>query len=272
MNYIDMHTHSTASDGKYSPSKLVDYAVKKGLSGIAITDHDTINGIHEAIQRSNKYKNFTVIPGIELSCEYNNEEVHILGYMLNYKINSLQNTLKELKNERNDRAIKIINKLKELGYTMSYSELLEITGKGIIGRPHIAQVLVEKKYVKTQEEAFEFFLEKGALAYIPRKKLTPTDAIDIIKKANGFAVVAHPGLLKHTKTLYHLIKIGIDGIEVYHSDHTKYQSLRYLEIARKYNLLITGGSDFHSPPNNDKYHGDLGSIKVPLENINILSL
>lgn len=270
MDFIDMHTHSNASDGIYTPSELVDYAIKKGLSGISITDHDTVDGIKEAVQRAKQYKNFKLIPGIELSSEHNNEEVHILGYMLDYNMNSLKNILNNLKDQRNTRAIKIINKLKYLDYKITYEDVSKIAKKGVIGRPHIAQALVEKGYAKTKEEAFKNFLVKGALAYVPRQKLTPTDAIDIIKKAKGLVVIAHPGLLKSIDTLYFLIGLGIDGIEVYHSDHTIYQSSMYFKIAKENNLIITGGSDFHYPPDKNNYHGDLGSIKVPLKYVEIL--
>ncbi len=270
MDFIDMHTHSNASDGMYTPSELVDYAIEKGLSGISITDHDTVDGVEEAVQRGKQYKNFKVIPGIELSSEYNSEEVHILGYMLDYNMNSLQSILNNLKDQRNNRAIKIINKLKGLDYSISYEDVLKIAKKGVIGRPHIAQALVEKGYVKTKEEAFKNFLVKDALAYIPRQKLTPIHAIDIIKKAKGFAVIAHPGLLKSIDTLYFLIRLGIDGIEVYHSDHTIHQSSMYFKIAKEHNLIITGGSDFHYPPNKNNYHGDLGSVKVPSKYVEIL--
>lgn len=270
MNYIDMHTHSTASDGVYSPSKLIHYAIQKGLAGIAITDHDTTDGIEEAIQYAETYKDFIIIPGVELSTEHNNEEIHILGYMIDYKMNYLTQILNNLKHERRDRAHKIISKLNQIGLGISYQDVQHIAGQGTIGRPHIARALIQKGYVESNEEAFTKYLSKGCHAYVPRQKLTPADAIDIIKKAGGFSVAAHPGLLDSLETLYYLIDMGIDGIEVYHSDHNPNQSRKYLDIAKKHGLIITGGSDFHHPPNNNKYHGDLGSVKVPLENIQLL--
>ncbi len=267
MNFIDMHTHSTASDGLYTPSALVDYAIEKGLSGIAITDHDTIDGIEEAIKRATQYNGFIIVPGIELSAEYNNEEVHILGYMIDYKMESFKDILKNLQERRNDRARKIIKKLNTIGFDINYEDILGITQKGAIGRPHIARILVAKGYVKNNEEAFEKYLVKGCPAYVPREKLSPEDAIDIIKMSGGFSVIAHPGLLNAKATLDYLLGLNIDGIEVYHSDHTLDMSKEYLEIAKKNNLLITGGSDFHFPPSSSNHHGDLASIKIPLKNI-----
>lgn len=271
MKFIDMHTHSTFSDGVYSPSRLVDYAIEKGLSGIAITDHDTVDGIEEAIKRASIYKDFIIIPGVELSTEYNNEEVHILGYMINYKMEYLLKILQHLQDARSNRAVKIINKLKKLGIKINYEDIIKIAGDGVVGRPHIARSLIKKGYVQTVKEAFIEYLAKGALAYVPKQKLTPKCAINIIKKAGGFSVAAHPGLLKSETVLNYLIGLGINGIEVYHSKHTIEQSKKYLELAKKYNLIITGGSDFHYPPKGNKHDSDsdddLGSIRVPLESI-----
>ncbi len=267
MKFIDMHTHSTFSDGVYSPSKLVDYAIKKGLSGIAITDHDTVDGIEEAMKRAAIYEDFIVIPGIELSAEYNNEEVHILGYMINYKMEYLLKILQRLQDTRDNRAVKIIYKLRKLEIKISYKDVVKMAGDGTIGRPHIARSMIQKGYVQTVEEAFVKYLAKGALAYVPKHRLTPICAINIIRKAGGFSIVAHPGLLKSESILNYLIDIGIDGIEVYHSKHSIEQSKKYLKLAKKYNLFITGGSDFHYPPEDNKHDGDLGSVKVPLESV-----
>lgn len=267
MKFVDMHTHSVFSDGIYSPSKLVDYAIQKGLSGIAITDHDTVDGIEEAKKRANIYEDFIIIPGVELSAEYNNEEVHILGYMINYKTKYLLNILQRLQETRSNRVIKMIDKLKKIGIKANYEDVVKIAGDGAIGRPHIARYLVQNGYVQTIGEAFIKYLAKGAPAYVPKHKLTPACAIDIIRKAGGVPVAAHPGLLKSETILNYLIDIGIDGIEVYHPKHTAEQSEKYLKLAQKYNLFITGGSDFHYPPKNCRDDADLGSVKVPLESI-----
>ena len=267
MKFIDMHTHSTFSDGIFSPSELVDYAVKKGLSGIAITDHDTVDGIEEAMERASIYKGFIVIPGVELSTEYNNEEVHVLGYMIDYRMEYLLRILKYLQDTRNNRAIKIIDKLKKMGIKINHEDVMKIAGDGAIGRPHIARFLIQDGYVGTIKNAFTEYLAKGAPAYVPKQKLTPLCAINIIRKAGGVSVAAHPGLLKSKNILNYLIHIGIDGIEVYHSKHTAKQSEEFLKLAQRHNLFITGGSDFHYPPQVGRENADLGSIKIPLENI-----
>lgn len=267
MRFIDMHTHSTFSDGIYSPSELVDYAVEKGLSGIAITDHDTVDGIEEAKQRAAVHEDFIVIPGIELSTEYNNEDVHILGYMIDYKKEHLSKLLQRLQNTRDSRAIKIVDRLKKLGIKISYKDVVEMSGDGVIGRLHIARSMIRKGYVQTIGDAFTKYLAKGAPAYVPKHRLTPECAINTIRKAGGFSVVAHPGLLKSESILDYLIDLDIDGIEAYHPKHSKEQSKRYLKLAEKYNLFVTGGSDFHYPPEKNKHDSDLGGIKIPLEDI-----
>ncbi|SNR88593.1 hypothetical protein SAMN05446037_1001229 [Anaerovirgula multivorans] len=267
MKYIDMHVHTTASDGILTPRQLIDYGLQKGLSGMAITDHDTVNGIHEAVNYSKRYCEFSIIAGIELSTELLNEEVHILGYDINYNENELLDVLKLIQNQRVNRAIKIVEKLQDLKASITYKEILQISKEGVVGRPHIAKVLMEKGYVKTVEEAFENYLNKGCPAYVPRYKLTPFEAIDLIHRVKGLAVLAHPGLIKNKKILIDIIKRGIDGIEAYHPEHKEEDRKRFLSIAQEHNLIITGGSDFHSPPIDDDRHGDLGSEKVLKEYI-----
>ncbi|ABR48807.1 PHP C-terminal domain protein [Alkaliphilus metalliredigens QYMF] len=267
MKYIDMHTHTTASDGNLSPSQLIDYAVAKGLNGIAITDHDSINGLEEAQLQSRKYHDFYFIPGIELSTVHHNEEVHILGYDINVESPQLFNILQKLQDARTERAGKIISKLQKLGFIISYEEVLErISTSGVIGRPHIANLLVEKKYIPSVSIAFEKYLNQGCPAYVSRYKLTPFEAVDIINRAGGQAVIAHPGLLKDLHILHDILESNIAGIEVYHSDHTTEHVSQFLDMAQKHNLGITGGSDFHCASSNIGMHGDLGSVKVPLEN------
>lgn len=268
MNYIDMHTHTTASDGTYTPIQLVDYAIKKGLNAIAITDHDTIDGIEEAMVYCRKIPNFFVLPGIELSTEYLDEEVHILGYNINYKFKELLNLLNTIQKQRIDRVNQIIHKLNALDISITYEEVIKIAGGGTIGRPHIARILVEKKYVDTIEGAFQKFLNKGAPAYAPRYKLSPCEAIDIIKKTGGHVSIAHPGLIQNKRILNNLLEKEVDGIEVYHPDHKEKNSNEFLTIAKTHGIIVTGGSDFHSPPQNkNKRHGDLGSKTVLINSI-----
>ncbi len=267
MKYIDMHVHTTASDGIYSPSQVIDLAIEKGLKGIAITDHDTVEGIGEAIEFAQTKEDFLMIPGIELSTEERGEEIHILGYMLDYRADKLSNILSTLQNQRILRARQITEKLRSLGAAVTFEEVEAQAGEGIIGRPHIAKILVEKGFVKNTHEAFEAYLAKGRPAFVERFKLTPQEAIDLIKELGGYAVVAHPALIKGNEILHQLIHYGVDGIEVYHPDNHREATAAYLNLAQSHGLLVTGGSDFHQPPGLDSYHGDLGSKKVPIDTI-----
>ncbi|SES68983.1 hypothetical protein SAMN05660297_00256 [Natronincola peptidivorans] len=267
MKYIDMHTHTTASDGTLTPTQLIQYAIVKGLAGIAITDHDTIAGIKEAKVCCSQLSDFTIIPGVELSTEDSGEEVHILGYNINYKSKELLDTLMLIQNQRMNRVKKMVKKLQGLDIDITYNEILAMSKQGVIGRPHVARALVKKGYIEDLQEAFVKYLSKGCPAYVPRYKLTPFEAIDLIHKVGGIAVVAHPGLIKNHGILLNILRKGVDGIEVYHPEHKKQDNIKYLALANEYQLIVTAGSDFHSPPIEDKGHGDLGTEKMPLKDI-----
>ncbi|SCY11383.1 PHP domain-containing protein [Alkaliphilus peptidifermentans] len=265
MKYIDMHVHTSASDGVLTPSEVIELAISKNLDGIAITDHDTVAGVQEGILYGEK-KAFIVIPGIELSTEYNDEEVHILGYGIDYHSHELLQTLDTLKNARDLRAKKIVDKLKNLRFTISYEDVIEVSGNGVVGRPHIAKVLVSKGIVSDLSEAFRKFLNRGCPAYVPRYKITPNEAIILIKKVGGMPVIAHPGLVGNQLLLKGLVGNGAKGIEVYHPDHSQHEISKYLKFAEANNLIVTGGTDFHYPYK-DRPNRNLGSIRVPLENV-----
>lgn len=266
MKYIDMHVHTTASDGKLSPQEIIDYAKSKGLAGVGITDHDTIAGLEAAISYGNK-KGMIVIPGIELSTEYKDEEIHILGYRIDCSNKELLNTLKILHNERSIRAEKIIQRLNDIGFKINFEDIREISQEGVIGRPHIARALINKGYLRTVQEAFDKYLNKGCPAYVPRYKLSPFDAVDLLKRAGGIAVIAHPGLIKNRPLVKELIDYGVDGIEVYHPEHSREESRLLLELAVIHGRLVTGGSDFHSPPSTAEARSDLGAVKIALEEL-----
>lgn len=270
MKYIDMHTHTTASDGALTPKELIDYAIEKELNGVAITDHDTVGGIEEAMDYCKTKNDFLLIPGIELSTEDLGEEIHILGYMIDYQDEKFLKLLDLLQNERKNRAHKIIEKLNELGFKITFSEVEGLTVDGNIGRPHIAKVLITKGYLSNTKEAFEKYLNKGCPAYVPRYKITPLEAIKEIKRIGGYAVVAHPGLIKSNEILKHIVKDGIDGIEVFHPDNSELKYDYYLDLVEKNGLFITGGSDFHTPPAKDRHHGDLGSVRVPTSYLEVM--
>ena len=267
MKYIDMHTHTTASDGVYTPRQLIKYGISKGLQGIAITDHDTVDGIDEGLNAVINKKDFIVIPGIELSTEYMGKEVHILGYSINYKCENLLSTLSFLQKKRENRVIEVIAKLQKLQINITYDELIKRFGSSSVGRPHVAELLITKGYVDTIEEAFNKYLKKGCVAYVDRYKITPFEGINLIKQAGGVAVIAHPKLIKNDKIVTDIIKKGIDGIEVYHPEHNTNDQKKFLQIAKEYNLIITAGSDFHRPPTSKDSHDDLGDKKISTENI-----
>jgi len=248
LSYIDLHTHTTASDGTLTPRELVSLAVEIGLSAIAITDHDTVGGVEEALSEGRKL-GLEVIPGIEISAEFE-REMHILGYYIDYCSPILQESLQRLQEFRKRRNPQIVEKLRQLGFLITIEEVEREAGGEIIGRPHIAKALVRKGYVKSIQEAFEYYLSDGKPAYIKKEKLTPQEAIQTILTAGGLPVLAHPKYLalnqdRLGKLIDQLVQWGLKGIEVYYSAHSVGETRRYLALAKKYELLVSGGSDFH---------------------------
>jgi len=246
---IDLHTHSTTSDGTMSPADLVKYAYKKGLSAIAITDHDTIDGIDEGVAAGN-ILGIEVVPGIELSVKYSDHNVHLLGYLFDCHNEELLLALKQLQIGRYERNKKIIAKLNELGLTIQFSELKKTAGSGQNGRPHIARLMIQKGFVKTMDEAFEKYLGQGGLAYASRFVYGVGEAIALIKNAGGVAILAHPFQLDKATNdfpndVYQLRDMGLDGIEAYYPTHSRQFRKRLIALAEKNSLLLTGGSDFH---------------------------
>ena len=247
---IDLHTHTTASDGRLTPSQLVRYAKEKGLRVIAVTDHDTVEGNEEAVSAGMR-EGIEVVPGIEISVDYSPGSMHMLGYFITGGGHALQEKLTLLQDSRADRNPKIIEKLNELGIALHYDEVLEVSGGGQVGRPHIAQVLMERGYTKTIQEAFDKYLGKGAPAYFDKFRLGADDAISMIVDAGGIPVLAHPFTLycKSANDLEQLIAQlvdqGLQGIEVFYPEHNKQQTAEYHLLAKRNDLLVTGGSDFH---------------------------
>ncbi|HHY91304.1 MAG TPA: PHP domain-containing protein [Clostridiales bacterium] len=265
MDIIDMHVHTNASDGVLSPREAVEWAARLGLRGIAITDHDTVGGIKEGLQAAQKCKDFLLIPGIEFSTFYQDTEVHILGYFIDYQNEKLIRISERIRNARFERITKMIEKLNRLGIDIHVSEVFSAFHDAMsIGRPHIARILIEKNYAQSIEEAFHKFLEEGKPAYVERFKLSVEEAINLIRDAHGISVLAHPGLLDDHVDVKEIIDLGIQGIEVYHSKHSYEESQFYLDMAYKRNLLITGGSDYHDKAPDDAKEG-IGSTGVPYD-------
>jgi len=244
MHKADLHVHTTASDGLLNPEEVVKWAAHKKLSAIAITDHDTIKGIQPAIDTSKQY-NVEVIPGIEFSSEHMDEEIHILGYYIDYDKEWLKVKLDEMYQSRYIRAIKMIDKLKEIGINITLEQVKSIAESGTIGRPHIARAMQENGYIDNMKEAFNKYIGKGGPAYVERYRISCQEAIDIIKQLGGVPVLAHPGLINKKDCIKEIIDMGIEGIEVYHTKHDG-KIIRYaLKLAVERKLLITGGSDCH---------------------------
>lgn len=260
---VDLHIHTTASDGRMSPLQIVQHAYERGLTHIALTDHDSVNGLLSLEQEDlSLYSQLTVIPGIEFSTDLPNHEVHILGYWINIHDITLHKQLEILSNDRRQRAEKIVNNLVKLGYNITYEQVMNIADNATaVGRPHIAKALVEKKYFSSITEVFETLLYKNGPAYVPHYKLSPQLVIKLIEKCGGIPVLAHPGLIGDDNILFEILKLGIKGLEVYHPAHDAIQTQHYRSIAIKNNLVVTGGSDFHANP--DRYPDKLGMFPIP---------
>ena len=258
----DLHMHTTASDGRFSPLQVIKQALEAGLSTIAITDHDTVDGLLQLAELDESTPNLTIIPGIEFSTDLPEHEVHILGYFIDIYNKELRSQLDILVADRHHRTKQIIVKLNQLGYLITYERVLELAQSATaIGRPHIAKALVEKNYCSSISEVFTTLLDKNGPAYVPHHKLTPKQVIELIKKTGGLPVLAHPGLVGNDNIVTQVIKEGIVGLEVYHPKHDEMQIEKYQCMARQHNLLITGGSDFHGIPG--RFPEKLGIFTIP---------
>lgn len=272
MNYIDLHVHSTASDGSYTPSELVRYAIKKGLIAFALTDHDTTAGIDEALNEAELINDFSpikVIPGIELSAEYKGKDIHILGLNIDYRNKEFQERIEYFRNIRAERNVKMIELLNKQGFKITEEQLKERFKDAVITRAHFAIMLVECGYVKDKDIAFKKYLNPGCPCYVPRTRINVIDAISLIHLANGKAVLAHPLLYHFSETeldslVALLKKNGLQGLEAIYSSNKWNDESRMKQLAKKYDLFITGGSDFHglAKPTLDLGIG-YGDLKVP---------
>jgi 3',5'-nucleoside bisphosphate phosphatase len=250
IGYVDLHLHTTASDGVKTPSEIVRYAKGKGLQAIAITDHDTIEGLEEGLSEGEKI-GFEVVPGVEISAEHSPGSMHLLGYFLDIHHAHLRDKLNYLQKARAERNPKIIENLNRLGIRINYEEVVKASGGGQIGRPHFAQVLIEKGYVRSFQEAFERFLKKGASAYVDKVRFKPKEAISFIREAGGVAVLAHPKTLGVNESssleriVLGLMEEGLKGIEVLYPEHSPLEVAQFKALAERHSLLITGGTDYH---------------------------
>lgn len=265
---VDMHVHTSASDGTDSPQEVVKKAKGIGLRAIAITDHDTFDGIEPAVT-AGQIEKIEIIPGIELGSEYNGEEIHILGYFLKTNNQELLEKLELFQATRITRMEKMIKKLREYGFSIDINKVLAISGTGTVGRPHLAAAMVDAGAVKAIAEAFDLYIGHGRPAYIPRFKLSPADAVRLIRRASGVPVLAHPGLNKSVVIIKELIDEGLAGLEVYHPAHSREQEHYYRRLANENGLLVTGGSDYHGPEHKAGFR--LGARSVPYETVKKLN-
>jgi len=243
-DYVDLHTHTTYSDGILTPAELLTKAESKGLRAISITDHDSIDGCIEARELSKEYF-VEIIDGIEFSCYEDAKEFHILGYNFDIYNPELKRYLEKFREERYKRAGKIVEKLNNLKIPIEFNDVEVKAGKAPIARPHIAAVMNDMGIVPNLKEAFWHYLADGKPAYEPKSNFTISQALKVINKAGGVAVLAHPGKYLTQDELYKVIKIGIDGIEVVHPSHDETLVNFYRKTASQYWLLATGGSDYH---------------------------
>lgn len=268
MSRLDLHLHTTHSDGSLAPGEVLDLAHKAGVTALAITDHDITTGIPDALS-AGELLGIEVIPGVEISSRYGENELHILGYFLDWQDAELHRRLAALRDSRHRRNPLIVERLRSLGIDIGYDEVRALAGTDAVGRPHIARALMEKGVVTSAKEAFDRFLAEGKPAYVPRDLPDPAEAIGWIKAAHGVAVLAHPTWVRASgDQLFELVRQlksgGLDGIEAHYSTHTHRQTREYLSLAKQLGLLVTGGSDFHGLTKPEIKVGiGKGSLHVP---------
>jgi 3',5'-nucleoside bisphosphate phosphatase len=265
---IDLHTHTTFSDGSRTPTQLVEEAAALGLSAVAVTDHDTVNGLPEALA-AGKRLGLRVVPGVEINLEYERVTMDMLGYFLAGRpSDELKRQLAELRDYRDERNARIVARLAELGYPLDLADLVARAENGAVGRPHIGEAMVRRGYVSSISEAFERFLRRGAPAWVDRRRLSLGAALKLLRASGGLPVLAHPGIIRTDASgLEHIVRdaarLGMAGIECYYPLHDEATVSRCLGLARKYALVPTGGSDYHGTVKPDAHLG-IGSAGRPL--------
>jgi predicted metal-dependent phosphoesterase TrpH len=257
---IDLHVHTTTSDGMLTPTETVQRAAANGVWLLGIADHDTTGGVKEA-ERAARRTEVTLIPAVELSVGAEEHEIHVLGYFIDPDDEALQGILHTLRNARDLRNERIVARLGELGARIELDRVKEIAGEGSVGRPHIAQALVEAGHCGSLGEAFGRFLARGKRGYVGRERLGPADAVSAIHKAGGIPVLAHPGKLSPRSRIEGIIDAGMEGVEAYHTDHDDRDVELILAIARDRGLLVTGGTDSHGP--HAERPIEIGSLDIP---------
>ena len=261
---VDLHIHTNISDGRFSPEEIVRKAVELGLGTIAICDHDSVDGIAPALEEARAFPQLKVIPGVEISTFAPGSEVHVLGYFIDFNNTKLETALADSRNSRLERAKAMISKLNKLDVDINWQQVRKIAGNSTVGRPHIAQAMLDRGYIKSFKEAFDKYIGLGGPAYVERHKITPVEAVALIIKANGLPVLAHPLTIDQPEEMIAKLKAaGLIGIEVYYDGYSKEERNILTRLADKYKLITTGGSDYHGIDENTETM--LGDANVPAE-------
>ncbi len=263
MNYADLHLHTQFSDGTYSPEELVTHAQRYGLVALALTDHDTVEGCARCAIAC-KQAGIEFVPGTELTAEQDGHELHILGYFIDTLNDKLLVEIAQFQNVRQNRIREMVARLKQNHVPLEAEAVFELARCRSPGRPHVARALVQAGLCSSLDEAFERFLKKNRPAWVPKFKISASDAIDLVHQAGGVAVLAHPGLNRCDEVIPGIVEAGLDGIECFHTKHSTSTSEHYLNIADRFGLLITGGSDCHGM---SKGRPLIGSVKLPYQNV-----
>ncbi len=244
---VDLHSHTTASDGTLAPRELVRLAARHGVRVLAVTDHDSTAGLAEAMEEAKRLPPLEIVPGLEINCDVPGAEVHVLGYCVDWQATWFQEFLGAQREERRQRVYRIAVRLAELGMPIDPDAVFALVKEGSAGRPHVAQAMVDRGYVKSVREAFDRYLSTNAPANVPRKRFTPVEAVRVIRRARGVPVLAHPGLANRDELIPELVEAGLLGIEAFYPEHSSGQITAYREMCVRLGLIATGGSDFHGP-------------------------
>ena len=274
MAVVDLHLHTTASDGRLSPSELIDLVASKGLRTVALTDHDSTEGLAEALEAAKAYPGMTIIPGIELGTDIPGDEIHVLAYFIQYNDTGMQDILQKFRGGRLERGRKMVEKLRELGVDIEWERVQEIAGDGAVGRPHLANAIVEKGYVAQPKDAFDRYLGRNGPAYVEREKLTPREAVTLIHGWGGAAVLAHPAEIADLDgTLEDLKAEGLEGLEVFYARYTDEKIQELADVALRHGLLPCGGSDYHASGNQgEPLPGTMGPPPEVVETLKQLAM
>jgi len=261
---VDLHIHSTASDGRLSPADVVYKSVELGVTIIAIADHDSVDGVAPALTAANAFPWLKIIPCVEISTDVPHGEVHVLGYFIDYTDLKLKAGLERLRNSRQERARGMVTKLGNLGVHIDWQRVQEIAGSSSMGRPHIAQAMLEKGYIASIKEAFTKYISRDGPAYVEREKMTPVEAVELILQAKGLPVLAHPLTIDDPETMMVKLKAaGLIGIETYYDGYTEDEINRLVALTDRHSLIATGGSDYHGLDTVTETM--IGGVDVPME-------